>query len=89
MPSKDNSQPPKMDAKTQAALSHPKRSEIFGFIREKDGTSEGELADEFGMGICLVAYHLKVLHDADLIAPLGDEQEPGGVGRSYVAATSL
>lgn len=85
----ESSQSPHMDARIQMALSHPKRTEIFGhLLREKDGTSEGELADEFGMGIRLVEYHLKVLHDADLIARLDDEQEPGSTGRSYVAASS-
>lgn len=82
-------QSPNMDTKVQMALSHPKRTEIFGYlIREKDGTSEEELANEFGMRIRLVEYHLSVLHDADLIARLDDEQEPGDAGRSYVAATS-
>jgi len=77
-----------MDAKIQMALSHPKRTEIFGRLTQrKDGTSEGELAAEFGMGIRLVEYHLKVLHDADLIARLDDEQG-SGTGHSYVAASS-
>lgn len=83
-----SSQSPHMDAQIRMALSHPKRTEIFGrLMQQKDGTSEGELADEFGMGIPLVEYHLKVLHDADLIARL-DEQESGDAGCSYVAASN-
>ncbi len=85
----ENSQSPNMDVQVRRALSHPKRTEIFGRLtQQKDGTSEGELADEFGMGIPLVTYHLKVLHDADLIAPLDDEREPG-TGRSYVATPTF
>jgi DNA-binding transcriptional ArsR family regulator len=62
---------------------------MFGYlIQHKDGTSEEELADEFGMGIPLVTYHLKVLRDADLIARLDDEQEPG-TGRFYIAASTV
>jgi len=78
-----------MDAKIQGALSHPKRTEIFGrLIQKKAGTSEEELAEEFGMGIRLVEYHLKVLADADLIARLENEQAAGDTGHSYVAASS-
>ena len=84
----EGNQPPSRDAHIRMALSHPKRTEIFGFIREKDGTSERELADEFGMGVRLVEYHLKVLHDTGLIARLDDAPEPGDAGRSYVAAAS-
>jgi DNA-binding transcriptional ArsR family regulator len=85
----EDDQSPSMDAQIRMALAHPKRTEIFGrLIREKDGTSEDELADEFGMSIPLVTYHLKVLHDADLIARLDDEQEPG-TERSYIATPTL
>ena len=89
LPGTDNSQSPKMDAKTQRAMSHPRRTEIFGLLTQrKGGTSEDELAAKFGMGIRLVEYHVKVLHDADLIARL-DERGPGDAGHSYVAASSL
>lgn len=85
----EGSQSPTMDAKIQVALSHPKRTEIFGHLRKNgNGTSEAELAQEFGMGIRLVEYHLKVLHDADLIVCLDGEQGPGRAGRSYVAASN-
>ena len=86
----ESSQSPSMDARIQMALSHPKRTEIFGrLIGLKDGTSEEELAEEFGMGIRLVEYHLRVLHDAALIARLDDEQEPGDAGHSYVATSTF
>jgi len=76
-----------MDARIRAALSHPKRTEIFGhLIREKDGAREAELAAEFGMSVPLVTYHLKVLHGAALIAHLDDGQPDAG--HSYVAASS-
>jgi DNA-binding transcriptional ArsR family regulator len=78
-----------MEAQIRLALSHPRRTEIFGhLIRAKDGTSEEELAAEFGMGIRLVEYHLSVLHSADLIARLDDGQESEDTGHSYVAASS-
>lgn len=76
-----------MDAKIQIVLSHSRRAEIFDRIRKKDGTSEDELAAELGMGIRAVEYHLKVLHDAALIAPVDGEQGPG-VGGSYVATST-
>jgi DNA-binding transcriptional ArsR family regulator len=77
-----------MDAKIQMALSHPRRTEIFGHLTQrKDGTSEDELAAHFGMGIRLVEYHLKVLHDTDLVTRLDDEQG-SGTGRFYVVASS-
>ena len=84
----EDNQPPNMDAQIRKALTHPKRTEIFGYlIREKDGTSEGELADEFDMGIPLVTYHLKVLHDADLIVRV-EGRDLGNAGYSYIAAAS-
>ncbi len=85
----ESSQSPNMEAQIRMALSHPKRTEIFGrLMQQKDGTSEEELAGEFGMGVPLVTYHLKVLHDADLIARLDDEQEPGA-GCAYVATPTF
>lgn len=79
-----------MEAQLRMALAHPKRTEIFGRLtQQKDGTSEEELAAEFGMSIPLVTYHLKVLHDVGLIARLDDAQEPGDAGRSYVATSTF
>ncbi len=57
-------------------------------MRKKDGTSEGELAGEFGIGIRLVEYHLKVLHDADLITRLEDGSTPADANGSYVAVSA-
>jgi DNA-binding transcriptional ArsR family regulator len=79
-----------MESQIRMALSHPRRTELFGYlIQHKGGTGEEALATEFGMSVPLVEYHLKVLADADLIARLEDEQAAGDTGHSYVAASSF
>lgn len=71
-----------MDAKIQMALSHPRRTEIFGRLtQQKDGTSEDELAAEFGMSVPLVMYHLTVLQSAELVTQIEDSEQS-----AYVAA---
>lgn len=86
----ESHRPPEMDARFKRALSHPKRVEILDYlIQKKDvtGTSERELSSALGLGIRLVEYHLKVLHDADLIAHVEDGGE-GKIGCSFVATAS-
>lgn len=79
--------PDQIDPLLKRALSHPKRLEILGYLAQKrDGTSEGELADALGLTVSLTLYHLRVLHDTDLIAQVQDEQERANADRSYVAA---
>lgn len=76
-----------MEIQIQRALAHPRRREVLGYLLqqgEDGGTTEDELAAEFGMGRRILEYHLKVLRDADLIAHVDDEQT-AGVKRSYVA----
>lgn len=79
-----------MDTQVRRALSHPKRTEILGYlVRKRDGAgaTEVELAIAFGMGRRVVEYHMKVLGGADLIARFDGKQTPD-VDHSYVAAVS-
>jgi len=95
----DSNQPPELDPqphyldpRLKRALAHRPRLEIFGYLARKNdekGTGEQELAEIFGMHIRLAEYHLKVLHDADLIAHVDDRQEKGTAERFYVATASL
>lgn len=87
--SHDSNQPHELDLRLKRALAHRRRLEIFGYLMQKRagrGTGEQELADTFGMNIRLVEYHLKVLHDADLIAYVDDDQGREKAERAYVAA---
>ena len=75
-----------MDALIRRALAHPKRTEILGYLMQSEdgeGTDEGELANSLGLAMAGVRYHLKVLHDADLIAHPDDQRQ--GTGKRYVA----
>jgi len=82
----DNPQPQQLDPRLERALAHRPRLEIFGYLMQERGgrgTGERELAGALGLSIRLVEYHLKVLHDAGLIAHAEDER-----ARSYVAAAA-
>jgi predicted ArsR family transcriptional regulator len=60
-----------MDTQTQRALAHPRRTEILGYLIQKQGeggTDESELADSLGLTTAKAKYHLTVLCDADLIS---------------------
>jgi DNA-binding transcriptional ArsR family regulator len=85
----DDSPPPhQIDPWLKRALSTPKRVEVLGYLMKKrKGTSEGELADALGMTVPLALYHLRVLHDAELIAHVEDGEQ-GEAERSFIAATS-
>lgn len=53
------------------ALSHPERFDILGCITQRGtGIGEGELADVLGLTRAKVKYHLTVLRNADLVAPV-------------------
>ena len=73
----------------QRALSHPRRTAMLGYLmRKRDGgTDEVELAGALGLSVPGARYHLRVLHDADLIADVGDRR-PGTTGRYIVAAST-
>jgi hypothetical protein len=67
----ENNQPADMGVQAKRALSHPKRMEILGYIEQrpsKAGARKTEIATALGLGGPLLEYHLKVLHEADLIA---------------------
>ncbi|MFL5901832.1 MAG: hypothetical protein ACJ75S_11625 [Solirubrobacterales bacterium] len=81
----ESKQPP-TDLVLEQALSHPKRLETLGYLRQKKGlgADEAELAAALYLSIPGVKYHLLVLQDAGLIAHLED-REPETFGR-YIAA---
>ena len=85
-----DSRSPDMNTQIQRALSHPKRTEILGFLMQKrdaTGASKEEIAAACDIGGRALEYHLKVLQGADLIAR-SDGEQAWGAERSYVAAAS-
>lgn len=83
---------PDADPRLRRALGHRFRLEIFGYLMQKrggSGTDEQELAEAFDADVRLVEYHLKVLHDADLIARLDQASGEAETEPSYVAAAAL
>jgi DNA-binding transcriptional ArsR family regulator len=77
-----------IEIQLKRALSHPKRTEIFGYIltqESKTGTGEAELIEMFGLSPARLKYHLTVLRGADLIAPAAGGSEQGQGERAYVA----
>lgn len=87
----DENRPPEMDQLLTRALSHPKRREVLAYLmgkREGTGTSEGDLADAFGLTAARLKYHLTVLRSADLVVRLEDEQERESDECSYAATTA-
>jgi len=73
------------EAALKRALAHPRRLEILSFLTQKRGGTEADLADGLGLTFPVVAYHLKVLAGADLVADT-ESPEPGATDR-YVVAT--
>lgn len=84
----DESKQPQTDPVFERALSHPKRLEMLGYLRQKKGTGtdEEELAEALDLSAAKVNYHLSVLYSAGLIAPV-ENQEPGTID-CYVAAAA-
>ena len=74
------------EAALKRALVHPRRLEILSFLTQKRGGTEADLADGLGLTFPVVAYHLKVLESADLVADT-ESPEQGATDR-YVVATS-
>jgi DNA-binding transcriptional ArsR family regulator len=66
------------------ALSHPKRLEMLGYLRQKGTVTEAELIAALDLAGPRVKYHLLVLQSASLIAHVeGRERETTD---RYVAA---
>ncbi|MGE5282807.1 MAG: winged helix-turn-helix domain-containing protein [Chloroflexota bacterium] len=81
------SQPRKTSAEEAAlrrGLLHPRRLEILSCLTRKQGGTEKELADELGLPVPQVVYHLKVLEGADLVADT-DSPKRGSADRFLVA----
>ncbi|MGE5283008.1 MAG: ArsR/SmtB family transcription factor [Chloroflexota bacterium] len=73
------------EAALKRALAHPRRLEILSFLTQKRGCAEAHMADELGLAFPLVAYHVRVLESADLVADT-ENPEQGATDR-YVVAT--
>lgn len=73
------------DPVLERALSHPKRLEMLGYLRQKRGmgTDEAELVEALELSAPKVGYHLLVLQSANLIAHVDDLEQ----GR-YIATAS-
>jgi predicted transcriptional regulator len=81
-----------IEIQLKRALSHPKRTEIFGYIltqESKAGTGEAELIEMFGLSPARLKYHLTVLHSADLIAPAAGGSDQGQGELAYVATRAI
>lgn len=84
---RDESKQPPTDPVIMRSLSHPKRLEMLGYLRQKGtGTDEAELVVALGLSAPRVGYHLSVLRSADLIAHVDDWKQ--GTADRYVAASS-
>jgi DNA-binding transcriptional ArsR family regulator len=82
---RDESKQPPTSPVIKRALSHPKRLEMLGYLRQKGtGTDEAELVTALGLDAPRVKYHLSVLQSAGLIAHIDDRKQET-TGR-YVAA---
>lgn len=82
----ESKQPRSMDPVREGALSHPKRLEMLGYLRQqKTGTDEKKLVEALGLPAPRVKYHLSVLQSADLIAPVSDREQGRYVAASWAA----
>jgi predicted transcriptional regulator len=75
-----------MDPVLKGALSHARRIEILGHLMHQANTaSTKKVARALNISLHQAAYHLTVLHNADLIARVKTAQELGRVEYSYAA----
>jgi DNA-binding transcriptional ArsR family regulator len=80
---RDESKQPPTDSVVKRALSHPKRLEMLGYLRQKGtGTDEAELVTALDLTAPRVKYHLSVLRSAGLIAHVEGRKQ------GYIAAAS-
>lgn len=85
----NSNQPHRIDLRLRGALMHPMRIGILDYlIGDREGIGKEELAAALDLNVPQVEYHLKVLHDADLIADAEDERARGAGERFYVAAVA-
>ena len=81
-----------MNDHLKRALSHPKRVAILSLLTQgsdRKGASKEEMAEVLDAGFSLVEYHLKVLHDAELVANVDGASEKGASQARYVATSSF
>jgi DNA-binding transcriptional ArsR family regulator len=81
---RDESKQPPTDSVIKRALSHPKRLEMLGYLRQKGtGTDEAELVTALDLATPRVRYHLSVLQSAGLVSHVDDRKQ--GTTDRYVA----
>jgi DNA-binding transcriptional ArsR family regulator len=66
------------------ALQHPLRAKILAYMNDRSW-SPRELQQELDQGLSQVSYHVKVLHDFDLIELTGTKPRRGAVEHFYCA----
>ncbi|HWJ81398.1 MAG TPA: helix-turn-helix domain-containing protein [Nocardioides sp.] len=64
------------------AAAHPVRLRMLSLLTA-EAMSAAEVARELGITHANASYHLRVLHDADLIVVDGEERIRGGVAKRY------
>jgi DNA-binding transcriptional ArsR family regulator len=72
------------DPRYVKALSHPLRVRILAMLQEREA-SPVELAEWLGARLGTVAYHVRALHQIDLIELVGETQVRGAVAHHYRA----
>jgi DNA-binding transcriptional ArsR family regulator len=72
--------------RTERALTHPDRAAILDHLAGVDLASGGQIAEAVGLAPATSAYHLRVLHDADLVERVGTMWDRGRAQSFYAAA---
>ena len=73
-----------IDARIAKALGHPLRSRILAVLDEREA-SPSELAAEFSEPLANVAYHVRTLHDLDLVQLVRQTPRRGAIEHHYRA----
>ncbi len=80
----EKKQPESLTQRLIKGLAHPLRVRILAYMNER-AWSPRELERELGEGLSQVSYHVKVLHDFDLIELTGTAPRRGAVEHYYSA----
>jgi DNA-binding transcriptional ArsR family regulator len=72
------------DPRYLKAVSHPVRVRILAMLDEGPASPK-QLADRLGASLGVVAYHVRTLHDLDLLKLVGTRQRRGATEHMYAA----
>ncbi len=78
-----------IDARVVKALSHPTRVHILGLLRERELVSPVQLANELGLALGTVGYHVRRLEQLGFIELAKQTQKRGAVEHHYRVRTML